>query len=124
MSKKSKAINKKFVVQAIIEKIEQENENADIKTGLIDGYEFPGKIIFKGQHDKGYCPDVLSREAKKTELYEIELAPEPNLEKWRIFSLFSKKEHGSLHLVIPEVHLPFFRKQLSANNIHAKLIYF
>ncbi len=124
MSKKPKEINKRLVVQAIIEKIEADNENAEIKTSFMQGYEVPGKIIHKGQEEKGYYPDVMACQEKKTEIYSIELAPEPALDKWRIFSLFSKKEHGTLNLVIPEVHLPFFRKQISANNIHAKLIYF
>lgn len=121
---KSKEINKELVVQAIIEKIEEENENAEIKTSLVRGYDAPGRIIPKGQKENGYSPDVVSHQEKRTELYEIELKPEVNLDKWRIFSLFSKKEHGTLHLVIPEVHLTFFKKQLAANQIHAKLIYF
>jgi hypothetical protein len=124
MSMQTKEVNKKLVVQAIIEKIEDESENAEIRTSLVQGYEVPGKIIPKGQQEKGYYPDLISHQGRKTELYEIELTPESNLEKWRIFSLFSKKEHGTLHLVIPEVHLPFFRAQLTTHNIHAKLIYF
>jgi len=124
MSKKPAEINKRLVVHAIIEKIEQEHDNAEIRTRLVEGYEVPGKIIPKGKQDKGYYPDVIALEEQRTELFEVELAPEPNIEKWRIFSLFSKKEHGSFHLVIPEIHLSFFREQLTANNINAKLIFF
>lgn len=118
-------VNKEIVAQAIIESIEKEHENPDIRALYVKGYKTPDKIITKGDAEKGYTPDVIYSHEDSTELYEIELDKKIELNKWRLFSLFSKKENGSLNIVTQEEHLSYFRELLKTNSIkNAKLIYF
>lgn len=92
-------ISKELVVQAIIDKIEKEQENPEIRTLYVKGYKAPNKIITKGNEEKGFTPDVVFSNEDRTELYEIELDEKIKLNKWRLFSLFSKKENGNLNIV-------------------------
>jgi len=118
-------VNKEIVVQAIIETIEKNHENPDIKALYVKGFESPNKIITKGNEDKGYTPDVMYSEDDITELYEIELDKQVELRKWKLFSLFTKKQKGHLNIVTHQGNLPHFRELLKTNNIkNAKLIYF
>lgn len=118
-------ISKELVVQAIIETIEKNHENPDIKALYVKGFEAPNKIITKGNEDKGYVPDVMYSDDDITELYEIELDKKVEMRKWKLFSLFTKKQKGHLNIVTHQGNLPHFRQLLKTNNIkNAKLIYF
>jgi len=118
-------ISKELVVQAIIETIEKNRENPDIKALYAKGFEAPNKIITKGNEDKGYVPDVMYSDDGITELYEIELNNKVEMRKWKLFSLFTKKQKGHLNIVTPQENLSHFRQLLKTNNIkNAKLIYF
>ncbi len=117
-------INKKVVVQAIIDKIENEHEDFEIKTGIVEGYGKPEKIIRKGNQDKGYVPDVVLESDRITELYEVELDDDFELEKWKLFSLYTSKLKGNFNIVTPEEFLPQVRSVLNSENINARIIYF
>ena len=122
---KTQNISKELVVQAIIETIEKNHEDPDIKALYVKGFENPHKIITKGNEDKGYTPDVMYRDDGITELYEIELDNKVEMRKWKLFSLFTKKEKGHLNIVTHQENLHHFRQLLKTNNIkNAKLIYF
>lgn len=124
MEKKKNVINKKIVVQAIIDKIENENDDFEIKTGIVEGYTRPDKIIHKGDQDKGYIPDVVMQNDEKTELFEVELDQDFELDKWKLFSLYTNKMKGNFNIVAPEEILPQVRQVLNTENIKAKIIYF
>lgn len=121
---KQNNISKEVVIQAIIEVIEREHENPEIRALHMKGYEAPYKIIRKGKDPEGFVPDVMYHHENRTELYEVELDKKVKLGKWRLFSLFSKKGKGKLNIITPKEHLPRFRELLKSNDIHAKLIYF
>lgn len=126
MEKREETGTKKIVVQALIDKIEKENVSSEIKTQVVEGYDRPEKITKKnGDQEKGYIPDLISESTWKTNLYEIEL-DENNyiLEKWRLFSLYSKKAKGSFIIVTPKDKLEQVRNMLKSNQISAGLIYF
>jgi hypothetical protein len=116
---------KKLVVQALIEKIESEEKVTDIKTQVVEGYKKPERITLKESDLAGYTPDLISESSEWTNLYEIEL-DENNfiLEKWRLFSLYSKKAKGIFSIVTPEDKLELIKDMLNSHRIHAKLIYF
>jgi hypothetical protein len=124
MRKTISMISKKIVVQAIIEKVEKEYDDVEVRTNLVEGFNQPDKIIIKGKRDKGYIPDVLLRDNNSTDLYEVELNRDYNLDKWRLFSLFSTKQKGSFNIVAPEDNVPQVRKLLDENQIIARIIYF
>ena len=119
-------IDKKIVVQAIIEKAEKDSEEIQIMTSIVEGYERPDRIVVKGDQKRGYTPDVILRKNETTELYEVELgkAKEYELDKWRLFSLYSHKQKGNFNIVIPEDNLPRLRELLKENQIKAKILYF
>jgi hypothetical protein len=118
-------INKERVVQAIIETLEKNHENPNIRALYAKGFEAPNKIITKGNEDKGYIPDVIYSDDEITELYEIELDKKVEMRKWKLFSLFTKMQKGQLNIVTHQENLPYFRELLKTNNIkNAKLIYF
>lgn len=116
---------KKVVVQALIDKIESENKATDIKTQLVEGYKKPERITLQSSDLIGYTPDVVSESSEWTNLYEIEL-DENNyiLEKWRLFSSYSKKAKGIFSIITPKDKLELVKDMLNSNRIQAKLIYF
>ncbi|MEA1896909.1 MAG: hypothetical protein U9N53_04520 [Bacteroidota bacterium] len=117
-------ISKNHVVKAIIEKAKNDYDDVEIRTSLVEGYEKPGKIIIKGNEEKGYTPDVLLRSENATDLYEVELDENYKLDKWRIFSLYSIKQKGDFNIVAPENNLHHLKEALKENQIHAKILYF
>jgi len=117
-------LDKKLVVQAIIEKAELDYDDLLIKTSVVEGYEKPDKITLKGTQDKGYVPDVWLRNEQTTELYEVELGQDYQLDKWRLFSLYSNRQNGNFNIVTPEDHLHQLRSVLNEHQIHARILYF
>ncbi len=119
-------VDKKIVVQAIIEKAEQDPEEVHIMTSIVEGYERPDRIVVKGDQQRGYIPDVVLKKDQTTDLYEVELGKdkEYKLDKWRLFSLYSHKQKGNFNIVIPEDNLPRLRELLKENQIKAKILYF
>jgi hypothetical protein len=125
MEKKADNGTKKIIVQAIIDKIENENQAHEIKTHIVEGYNTPEKIAKKNSDKEGYTPDVISVITGRKDLYEVELdANNFILEKWRLFSLYSRKSNGNFNIVTPKENLEQVRNLLKSNQIHAKLIYF
>jgi hypothetical protein len=125
MEKKTQNGKKKIVVQALITKIENDHQSTEIKTRIVEGYARPERITMKDSDQEGYMPDVISESNDWTNLYEIEL-DENNyiLEKWRLFSLYSKKAKGNFSIVLPKDKLEQVKNMLQSNNIKARLIYF
>lgn len=119
-------VNKKIVVQAIIDKAEHDREYIEIMTSIVEGYERPARIMIKGEQGAGYIPDVILRKEHTTDLFEVELGRNKDyeLEKWKLFSLYSHKQNGNFNIVIPEDNLTRLREVLKENQIKAKIIYF
>jgi len=112
-----------MTVDSRIRSIEKQHGDADIKALDMQGYQSPETIVIKGKNQNGFTPDVMFRNDDRTELFEVELNEEVELGKLRLFSLFSKKEKGQLHIVTPKKNLSRFRTLLNSNKISAKLIY-
>ncbi len=117
-------VSKQIVVQAIIEKVEKEFDNVEIRTSVVEGYERPETISEKGNREEGFTPDVMLTSPEGTEIYEVEMDQNYQVEKWRLFSLYSGKKNGDLNIVTPEEQLPELRDVLNKNDIKAKIIYF
>ncbi len=119
-------VNKKIVVQAIIEKAENDGNDIQIMTSIVEGYDRPDRIAIKGEQKRGYTPDVILKRNNTTDLYEVELGKDKDyeLDKWRLFSLYSHKQKGNFNIVIPEDSLPRLRELLKENQIKAKILYF
>ena len=125
MEKKEDLGRKKIVVQALIDKIETEDKSREIKTQVVEGYKKPEKITIKDTDHKGYTPDLISEASNRTDLYEVELDEHNYVpEKWRLFSLYSKKTKGNFSIVTPKDNLEQIKNMLRSNQINAKLIYF
>ena len=117
-------VKKELIVQAIIEKYKKDYDQVNFQTGLLQGYEKPGKIILKGKDSEGYTPDVVMEGPDRVELFEVEMGKQYHPEKWRLFSLFSNKQKGNFNIVTPEEQLPEMREFLDLNKIDAKILYF
>jgi hypothetical protein len=117
-------INKEIVAQAIIEKVQNENVNANIRTNLMEGYGRPDEVFIKGNKRIGFTPDVLLKTDDSTEFYEIDLDQDFKLEKWKLFSIYLKKQGGTLNIVTPEKNLQLLRTFLNANKIDARILFF
>lgn len=122
MEKKAE-VSKKVVVQAIIDKIKDEKKPKEIKTNIVQGYEDPEKITLKDK-EEGYVPDLKAEMKDHTELYEIELSDDYEIDKWLSFSKHLKKSKGFFYIVTPEENLKTVRDLLKTNNIDAKILYF
>jgi hypothetical protein len=117
-------ISKKNIAEAIIQKAEQEHEEVRIMTSMVEGFERPEKITYKNKEQGGFTPDVMLRSRDGTELYEIDLAQDFKLEKWKLFSRFSNNENRTFCIVTHEDHLDPLREFLDWNNIEARILYF
>ena len=126
MSQKYKEVNKKLVVQALIDKLEKENQAVEIKTSVVEGFGKP-ESIFDKDHDKlGYTPDIISEADGRKDVYEVELdlEKEQPLEKWRLFYIFTKESNGRFNVVVPKEDLEHTKLMLREHNIFAEIIYF
>jgi hypothetical protein len=119
-------IDKKIVVQAIIEKAENDHEDVQIMTNILEGYERPERIMVKGEKKHGYIPDVVMKKNNTADLYEVELGKEKEYEvdKWKLFALYSHRQKGNFNIVIPQDNLHRMRELLKENQIKAKILYF
>lgn len=125
MDKTTRKVYKKYIVQAIIKKIEEQNRDTRVKTNLVEGYNRPERILKKSNNDEGYIPDVISEKDGRKDLYEVELSEQEYiLEKWRLFSMYSMKAKGSFNLVVPEEQLENIKNLLKENKISARIIYY
>lgn len=117
-------VSKKNIAEAIIQKAETEHEDVKVMTTIVEGFESPDKIIGKEKEEVEFTPDVMLRSKDGIELYEIDLALDFKLEKWKLFSRFSNKEKRSFCIVTHEEHLLPLRDFLKWNNIEARILYF
>jgi hypothetical protein len=125
MEKKPMNVNKILVVQTIVNNIEDKEEVSEIKTSLLDGYKKPEKITRKDSGHEGFMPDVISEVQGRIDLYEVELDEKKYLpDKWKLFSLYTKKHRGHFNIVTPETNLDVIKKLLKLHNIHAKILFF
>ena len=117
------AIDKTMVARAVVAKIEDETKPKSVKTTLIKEYEEPGKISLK-EKNESFTPDITALYDKSTSIYEIELTDQVSIDKWRLFSLYAKKNNGSLFLVVPDYLKDTVKKEIEDENINAGIIYF
>jgi len=117
-------IQKEHVVKAVINKFNAEDDDLKFQTRLLDGYEDPGKIAIKGKESEGFVPDVVMEGSEKIDVFEVEMGKQYHPEKWRLFSLYSRKQKGQFRLVTPEQEASQMREFLDMNNISAKILYF
>jgi len=117
---------KKVVVQSLIGHIKKDSMDSKIKTNLVEGFRKPDKILRKGKDDtNGYVPDVISEKEGSVDLYEIEMSERDyQLEKWRLFSLYSLKSKGKFNIVTPKNKIDHLKDMLDEHKIHANIIYF
>lgn len=125
MEKKAADGQKKIVVQALIDKIKNENKPNEIRTHVVEGYKKPERITKKDGDQQGYIPDVIAESTGRTDLFEVELGDEDYVpEKWSLFSLYSKKNKGDFSIITPKDKLEQVRNMVKSNQIDARLIYF
>jgi len=119
-----KMVSKKDIAEAIIQKVEEENDNVRIMTSMVEGYERPEMIKGKEKQAAGYTPDVMLRNDDIIELYEIDLDQDFKLEKWMLFSHFTRSEKRSFSIVTPEDNVTPLKTFLNENDIEARIVYF
>jgi hypothetical protein len=120
---KEKAIDKTMVARAVVSKIKDETKPDQIRAKELNEYESPNGISLRGKNEV-YAPDIAAVYKDKTHVYEIELNKHVSVDKWRLFSLYAKKNHGNLYLVVPDYLKENVKKELVDNDINAGLIYF
>ena len=117
-------VSKKDIAEAIIQKVEEENNDVMIMTSIVEGYERPEMIISKDKQAAGYTPDVMLRTDDIIELYEIDLDQDFKLDKWMLFSRFTRSEKKSFSIVTPEDNVTPLKTFLNENDIEARILYF
>lgn len=116
-------IDKTIVTRAVISKIQEEREPTKIQAKHVLGYESPSKITLKGSDDE-YVPDIAAIYNKSMSIYEIELNDNIQIEKWRLLSLYAKKNKGNLYLIIPDYLKEPIKEEIKKNNINAGVLVF
>jgi hypothetical protein len=123
MRSKKGIMNKKIVVQAIINEIEKDPREFSIRTNVVDGYEPPERIPGIGVQQNGYVPDMVFEIGRYKELFDVELDHKIELKKWKAFSLYTSGITGGFTVVIPEKDRQQTREILESNSINARIIY-
>jgi hypothetical protein len=119
----AQTLDKTMVTRAVIIKIEEERKPKKIKTKHVLGYDSPNKISYKGK-EEGYTPDIAAVFDNGTNVYEIELNKTMPVEKWRILSLYARKNNGNLYLVVPDYLKEPIKEEIKDKDISAGVIYF
>jgi hypothetical protein len=123
MGRKKGIMNKKIVLQAIIDEIEKDYQEFNIRTSVVDGFEPPERIPGTGVRQNGYIPDMVFEIGSYKELFDVELDHKIELEKWKAFSLYTSGNTGGFTLVIPEKDRQQTREIMESNSINAKILY-
>ncbi len=119
----AKKINKTLVVRAVISKIKDDRAPDKIEVKELEGFDTPDKIP-SNVKDDGLIPDVAVHYGKVLNIYEIELEDTMDAEKWKLMSLYLKKNKGHLFLVVPDYLKEKIKGELEKSKINAGLIYF
>lgn len=121
--RKMENVDKNTVARIMIKKIEQENRPKEIKTTYLKGYPVPDKIAFKGDED-AHAPDIEAIYDNEHHLYEIELDDNVKINKWKLMSLYAKKNSGKFYLVVPRWLKDPIIDQIKKEKIRARVISF
>jgi len=120
----SSFISKEAVVEAVVESISKNAEDAEIRTFFMSGFLPPERILSEEGEARAFTPDVVHRTDEGIELYAVELDKSVELNKWSLFAKYAKKKNGTFCIVTYEDNLNHFKSLLESNDIAAKLIYF
>lgn len=111
------SVTKEQIAMAVIKHIKKSQNAIEVKTGLISSYKNPSKVIWKSNHS-GYTPDIKTISAQgSSDIYEIEIANDYNVDKWQLFSLYVKKTHGNLIIVVPESRVTRISEKIRKKNL-------
>ncbi len=116
-------INKIMVVRAVISKIKEESKPFKIEAKELAEYESPNKI-FSRKMEEDVIPDIAAYYKEETNIYEVELDKELNIDKWKLLMAYAKNQNGNLFLVVPDYLKEDVKQHLKQNNFNAGLIYF
>ncbi len=117
------SIDKTMVSRAVISKLENEMKPAKIRAKHVLGFESPNKISFESKEQE-YIPDIAAIYDESMSFYEIELNKNVKVEKWRLLSLYAKKNKGNLYLVVPDYLKETIKEEIKENNINAGVLVF
>lgn len=121
--KQESSLDKTLIAKAVISKIRKEGNPESIRAKYVNDFEPPNMIHLKGS-DESYAPDIAAEYKKTMDVYEIELNSEMPVTKWRLFSLYARKNNGNFYLVVPDYLKEEVKHQLLNREINAGLIYF
>lgn len=116
-------IDKTMVTRAVISKIREEKSPKAIKAKHLISFDNPMKISLKEKNEE-YTPDIAAIFDDSTTVYEIELNEIMPVEKWRVLSLYARRNNGNLYLVVPDYLKDPIKEKIKEKEINAGLIYF
>jgi hypothetical protein len=91
--------NKETIIQAVVDYIKSE-ELEDIRARIV-GYSDPAKIVWNTS-GKGYVPDITAAGDGNMFIFEVQHPDSdlsPQIDKWRLFTTFSRKTKGNFYIV-------------------------
>lgn len=121
--RKEETTNKEKIVQAVIDNLLEKKQPKEIKTPYIEKYETPAGLKARNGN-KTFVPDITAIFDDSSNLYEIELDDDFQVNKWKLFSIYARERNGKLFLVVPEWLKESVKKELVDKNIHAGIIFF
>jgi hypothetical protein len=119
----AKSFDKSQILRVMIQDIEKKRNPMEIKTDHLKNYSSPEKLTLKGTEEI-HKPDMVVVYDKETHLYEVELDRKMETEKWKLYSLYARKNHGNFYLIVPDWLRDPVKDRLKEENINAGLIYF
>ncbi|MEA3478627.1 MAG: hypothetical protein U9R60_10645 [Bacteroidota bacterium] len=120
---KNQSLNKSVVSRAVISKISEEKTPEVVLAKHLNNYNTPSEVRIKGK-DFGFTPDLAVFNQDEASFYEIELEKPKTTVKWRLFSLYAKKNKGNLFLVVPDYLKDDIKKEVDDKEISAEVLYF
>ena len=112
-----------MILRVMIQDINEKRHPMEIKTDHLKDYNSPEKLTLKG-NDKIHKPDMIVVYDKETHLYEVELDRKMETEKWKLYSLYARKNNGNFYLIVPDWLCDPVKDRLKEEKIDAGLIYF
>ena len=113
---------KRGILEAVVDYIKEEGVT-NIQTRL-DGYENPAKIVWK-KSQNGHFPDIFAESKNTIFLFEVPEADgelKQQLDKWRLFTAFSKQKNAQFYVVVKDNQENRVKKFLDENGISASVL--
>ena len=123
MSGNSTPLIYESIVQLMVDHLKQQGFTS-LKANS-KGFITPGKVRWD-EEDDGVIPDITGEHKGSVYVFEIEtrddLEPKKVEDRWRLLSVYAKRNQGKFYLVIPETKADYLKDFVEELNVQPEFL--